>query len=132
MIAGAGPGAVTAREGALKLREAARLPCEGYDAEYLLHGSAVPLDRRDALLLLAPGRDEAGLLPGLARAARAEGIAVAELDEGSLEDPLMDQIRLTVRLQLLALRRAEARGQDPDTVITGAWADEALWNAGAP
>ena len=43
VIAGFGPGAVTAREGALKLREAARLTAEGYDAEFLLHGSAVPL-----------------------------------------------------------------------------------------
>lgn len=35
VLAGVGPGAVTAREGALKLREAARLPAEGYEAEYL-------------------------------------------------------------------------------------------------
>jgi glucosamine--fructose-6-phosphate aminotransferase (isomerizing) len=127
VIAGAGPFAVTAREGALKLREAARVLAEGYDAEYLLHGSAVPLDERDGLLLL--GRDEDGLLRELGQAAR-EGIAVAELDEPG--DELMAQIPLTVRLQLLALRRAEAGGHDPDTVITGGWAAEALWKAGSP
>ena len=44
VLVGAGPSAVTAREGALKVREASRFLAEGYDAEYLLHGSAVPLD----------------------------------------------------------------------------------------
>jgi glutamine---fructose-6-phosphate transaminase (isomerizing) len=131
VIAGAGPAAVTAREGALKLREAARRAAEGYDAEYLLHGSAVPLGERDGLLLV--GQEEDGLLHGLAKAAEAEGIAVGRLgEEAAPRDELMAQIPLTVRLQLLALKRTEQGGHDPDTVITGAWAAEALWNAGAP
>jgi hypothetical protein len=33
---------------------------------------------------------------------------------------------------LLALRIAGERGQDPDTVITGPWADADLWSIGAP
>jgi glutamine---fructose-6-phosphate transaminase (isomerizing) len=140
LAAAAGPAAVTAREGALKLREAARLAAEGYDAEYLLHGSAVPLDERDALVLVGPGED--GLLSELAKAAEAEGIAVGRLGEegapargaeaGPPADELMAQIPLTVRLQLLALRRAEQGGHDPDIVITGAWGADALWNVGAP
>jgi glutamine---fructose-6-phosphate transaminase (isomerizing) len=131
VLAGVGPAAVTAREGALKLREAARRAAEGYDAEYLLHGSAVPLDERDALVLV--GSDEDGLLRELGKAAEAEGVPVARLGEvAEASDELMAQIPLTVRLQLLALRRAERSGHDPDTVITGAWAAEALWNAGAP
>jgi glutamine---fructose-6-phosphate transaminase (isomerizing) len=132
LAAAAGPSAVTAREGALKLREAARQAAEGYDAEYLLHGSAVPLDERDGLLILDTGRDDEGLLRALGRAARAEGVAVGELDQPEPDDGLMAQIPLTVRLQLLALRRAEAGGHDPDTVISGAWAADALWQAGAP
>jgi glucosamine--fructose-6-phosphate aminotransferase (isomerizing) len=131
VLGGVGPAAVTAREGALKLREAARVAAEGYDAEYLLHGSAVPLDGRDALVLV--GRDEDGLLAGLGEAADAEGVAVGRLGvEDAPADDLMAQIPLTVRVQLLALRRAEQGGHDPDTVITGAWAADALWNAGAP
>jgi glucosamine--fructose-6-phosphate aminotransferase (isomerizing) len=126
----AGPSAVTAREGALKLREAARLAAEGYDAEYLLHGSAVPLDERDALVVVGP--DEDGLLGELAKAAEAEGVPTAVLREDAMLDKLMAQIPLTVRLQLLALRRAERGGHDPDTVITGAWAADALWRTGAP
>jgi glucosamine--fructose-6-phosphate aminotransferase (isomerizing) len=43
----------------------------------------------------------------------------------------MAQIPITVRLQLLAERFARLRGQDPDTVIVGAWADAALWRLGA-
>jgi glucosamine--fructose-6-phosphate aminotransferase (isomerizing) len=130
VLAAVGPTAVTAREGALKLREAARLAAEGYDAEYLLHGSAVPLGERDALLLL--GRDEDGLVDELGEAAMAEGVAVGRLDAPEPPDELMAQIPLTVRLQLLALTRAEHGGHDPDTVITGAWAADSLWSAGAP
>jgi glutamine---fructose-6-phosphate transaminase (isomerizing) len=129
VIAGTGLAAVTAREGALKLREAARLAAEGYDAEYLLHGSAVPMRETDALLLV--GQDEDGLLHELGRAAEAEGVAVGRIDAPP-GDPIIAQIPLTVRLQLLALKRAEQGGHDPDTVITGAWQADALWNAGAP
>jgi glucosamine--fructose-6-phosphate aminotransferase (isomerizing) len=130
VLAGTGPEAVTAREGALKLREAARLAAEGYDAEYLLHGSAVPLDGRDALLLL--GHDEDGFVRELGHAAAGGGITVARLDQQEPQDELLAQIPLTVRLQLLALRRAEAGGHDPDTVITGSWAAEGVWSAGSP
>ena len=45
---------------------------------------------------------------------------------------LLAQIPLTVRLQLLALRSALERGQDPDTVITGNWAEPGLWRIGRP
>jgi glucosamine--fructose-6-phosphate aminotransferase (isomerizing) len=126
VLAGLGPNAVTAREGALKLREAARLPAEGFDAEYLLHGNAVPLNDRDALIAL--GKDE--FVERLAGVARSAGVPTVELDQPG--DELMAQIPLTARLQLLALRRAEAGGQDPDTVIIGPWDDEELWETGAP
>jgi glucosamine--fructose-6-phosphate aminotransferase (isomerizing) len=130
VLAGFGPDAVTAREGALKLREAARLPAEGYDAEYLLHGNAVPLGDQDALIVL--GRDADGFLAQLAQAARAAGVPTVELEQPQPADELMAQIPLTARLQLLALRRAEAGGHDPDKVITGPWDDEKLWATGGP
>lgn len=132
-VIGAGPGAITAREGALKLREAARLLAEGYEAEYLLHGNAVPLDARDTLIALAPSHDAFGLIDRLVTAARAEGVTtgVIEAAPDGL-GPVLAQIPLTVRLQLLAALTAEARGVDPDTVIVGGWADPGLWEAGAP
>jgi glucosamine--fructose-6-phosphate aminotransferase (isomerizing) len=132
VLTGSGSGAVTAREGALKLREAARLPAEGYHAEFLLHGSAVPLGSEDALIVLDSARDADGFLRLLARSARAEGVATVELDQPAPADELMAQIPLTARLQLLASRRADAGGHDPDLVITGAWDDEELWATGAP
>jgi glucosamine--fructose-6-phosphate aminotransferase (isomerizing) len=131
VLAGAGPSAVTAREGALKAREGARLLAEGYDAEYLLHGSAVPLGRTDRVVALSPP-DPSGLVDAVARAASAEGIPVDRLVEPSDLPPLLAQIPLTVRLQLLALGFAKARRQDPDTVIVGAWSDPSMWSIGSP
>lgn len=131
VVAGAGHAAVTAREGALKVREAARFLAEGYDAEYLLHGGAVPLDARDRLLTIAPPMHE-GFLEAVGDAARAEGLGVSHLEEPAALPPLLAQIPLAVRLQLLALRIATERGQNPDTVITGAWANERLWAIGSP
>ena len=132
VLAGAGPAAVTAREGALKLREGARMLAEGYDVEYLLHGTAVPLGRTDRLVLLEPPVDPDGLLAAVGRAAQAEGIPVSRVEEPADLPPVLAQIPLTVRLQMLALRAAAERGQDPDTVIVGAWADPELWRLGAP
>ena len=132
VLTGVGAGAVTAREGALKLREAARLTAEGFDAEYLLHGSAVPLGAEDALVVLGADRDNDAFLSQLADAALAEGVPVARLDQPEPGDELMAQIPLTTRLQILALRRTEAGGHDPDEVITGAWAGARLWATGAP
>jgi len=131
VIAGAGPAAVTAAEGALKLREGARVLAEGYDAEFLLHGSAVPLDARDRILGLTTPDDD-GFVRSMAQAAGAEGIPVDLLEEEAPLPVLLAQIPLTVRLQMLALRFAIERGQDPDTVIVGGWADENLWRVGRP
>jgi len=131
VLFGGGPAWVTAREGALKVREASRSPAEGYDVEYLLHGSAVPLTAEDHLVaLITPDPD--GLTAAVARAAEAEGIPVTRVEETGDLPPLLAQIPATVRLQLLALRFAIEREQDPDVVITGAWDDPDLWRIGAP
>ena len=131
VLFGEGPASVTAREGALKLREASRFPAEGYDVEYLLHGSAVPLGSDDHLVALSPP-DTDGLVRAVANAAEREGVRVTTLAETADLPPLLAQIPLTVRLQMLALRFAQARGQNPDRVITGAWGDAGLWGIGSP
>jgi glutamine---fructose-6-phosphate transaminase (isomerizing) len=132
VLAGVGPGAVTAREGALKLREAAHIPAEGYEAEYLLHGTAVPLGRGDALVAIQPSHDRFGLLELLAAAAASEGLEVRTVSEADGLHPVLAQVPLTVRLQRLASDLADARGVDPDRVIHGSWAEDRLWQAGAP
>lgn len=132
VLTGIGPAAITAREGALKLREAARVLAEGYESEYLLHGSAVPLSRGDVLLALEPPTDPSGLLTGLVHAAAGEGLRTHTVREPDGLHPLLAQIPLTVRLQRLACDLAQARGADPDRVIVGAWALPELWAAGGP
>jgi glucosamine--fructose-6-phosphate aminotransferase (isomerizing) len=132
VLAGAGPAAVTAREIALKVREAARLPAEGFEAEYLLHGSAVPLDGRDGLVLVDPDADPVGLVAEVGRAAAAAGVAVSRIDPPGPVHPVLDQIALTVQGQRLALRLARERGHDADAVITGPWAAPRLWTLGGP
>lgn len=132
VVAGVGPGAVTAREGALKLREAARLPAEGYEAEYLLHGCAVPLGPGDGMIAIQPSHDQSGLLDALAQAAAREGLTTGTVTEPDGLDPVLAQIPLTVRLQRLAAALADSRGVDPDRVIERSWADDRLWQAGAP
>ena len=131
VLSGEGPASVTAREGALKIREAARFPAEGYDIEPLLHGHAVPLNADDHLVLLTPP-DTDGLVAAVARAAEAEGVPVTLVHEAADLPPLVAQIPAVVRLQLLALRFSQERGTNPDVAIERAWADEGLWTIGSP
>jgi glucosamine--fructose-6-phosphate aminotransferase (isomerizing) len=139
-IVGCGPWGITAREGALKIREGARMLAEGFDTDRLLHGGAVPLTAADGLVVLEPAADPDGLTAALGAAAEAERVPVAVLaaadvpgaaDSGPLP-PLLAQIPMTVRLQLLAERFARLRRQDPDVAITGEWDAPALWQMGAP
>jgi len=130
-IVGAGHAAVTAREGALKVREASRTLAEGFDAEFLLHGSAVPLTAQDHLVALTTPDDD-GLIEGVARAAESEGIGVTRVAEPAPLPVVLAQIPYVARLQLVALRFAETKGQDPDKVIVGHWDDPALWSIGSP
>jgi glucosamine--fructose-6-phosphate aminotransferase (isomerizing) len=132
VLVGSGAGGVSAREGALKLREAARMLAEGYGGEYMLHGLAVPLQRGDAMLLLSPAADPDRLLPALGEAASAEGLLVASIDEPTIEHPILAQLPIIVRLQLLALEFSRIRSTDPDVAITGQWENDAMWAIGRP
>ena len=52
---------------------------------------------------------------------------MASIEEPSISHPILAQLPMIVRLQLLALSFAQARGTDPDKAIAGHWADEAMW-----
>jgi glucosamine--fructose-6-phosphate aminotransferase (isomerizing) len=132
-IVGCGPWGITAREAALKIREGARMLAEGFDAERFLHGNAVPFTVADGVLLLQPEADPDGLTAAVGEAAARERIPVSviSLPDSGLS-PLLAQLPMTVHLQLMAERFARLRGQDPDAVITGAWADPDLWRIGMP
>jgi hypothetical protein len=92
----------------------------------------VRLRRGDTLLLLNPASDRDGLPPAFGEAARAEGVGVASMEEGSIELPILAQIPMIVRLQLLALAFSRGRSTDPEKAIAGSWADEAMWAIGRP
>ena len=139
-IVGCGPWGITAREGALKIREGARMLAEGFDTDRLLHGGAVPLTAADGLVVLEPAADPDGLTGALGAAAEAERVPVAVLAAADVPapagsgrlPPLLAQIPMTVRLQLLAERFARLRRQNPDVAITGEWDAPPLWQMGAP
>jgi glucosamine--fructose-6-phosphate aminotransferase (isomerizing) len=110
---GAGTNAWTAEEGALKVRETARLASEGLMVEQLLHGPAVALDARDALVCLDGGGPGAERLEEVARVVEADGATVHRVVARELGEQL-SIFPLTVAVQRIALEAAEALGTDPD------------------
>jgi fructoselysine-6-P-deglycase FrlB-like protein len=89
-----------ANEAALKLREAAGLWTEAYPAMEYRHGPAAVTGERSVVWLFGPPPD------GLAGEIAAAG-GTAWIGE---EDPLAE----LVRVQLVAVAAARARGLDPD------------------
>jgi glucosamine--fructose-6-phosphate aminotransferase (isomerizing) len=65
-------------------------------------------------------------------AARAEGLPVTVLNGTPGLPPLLAQIPMTVRLQLVAETFAKLRQQNPDAAIVGAWDGTELWRMGSP
>ncbi|HET6449505.1 MAG TPA: hypothetical protein VFG31_10395 [Conexibacter sp.] len=110
---GAGTNAWTAEEGALKVRETARLASEGLMVEQFLHGPAVALDARDALVCLDGGGSGAERLEEVAAVVEAGGTTVYRIVARELGEQL-SVFPLTVAVQRIALEAAEALGTDPD------------------
>jgi glucosamine--fructose-6-phosphate aminotransferase (isomerizing) len=126
--AGAGPNAWTAEEGALKVRETARLASEGLMVEQLLHGPAVALDARDVLMCLDGGGQGAERLEAVARVVEAGGATVHRIAARELGEQL-SIFPLTVAVQQIALEAAEALGTDPDAFGYDVPGREATWEA---
>ncbi len=112
-LTGAGPNQWTAAEGALKVREAARVATEGLAVEQLLHGPAVALGADDALVFLDGGGPLAARLDEIAGLAEAAGVRVHRVVARELGEPL-SVFPLTVAVQRVALEAAETLGTDPD------------------
>jgi glucosamine--fructose-6-phosphate aminotransferase (isomerizing) len=110
---GVGPNQWTAAEGALKARETSYVATEGLSAEQLLHGPAVALDERDALVVLDGGGPGSERVQAVAKAAAAAGVRVTSLEEHNLGEAL-SIFPLTAGIQLIALRLALQLGVDPD------------------
>jgi glucosamine--fructose-6-phosphate aminotransferase (isomerizing) len=110
---GVGANQWTAAEGALKVRETARVATEGLSAEQLLHGPLVALGERDALVVLDGGGPAAERLDDVARLAEHDGARVHRISSPDLGEPL-SVFPLTVAVQRIALEAAETLGTDPD------------------
>jgi glucosamine--fructose-6-phosphate aminotransferase (isomerizing) len=110
---GAGPNQWTAAEGALKARETSYVATQGLAVEQLLHGPAVALDERDALVAIDGGGPASERVQAVATAAAAAGARVTTLVEHSLGEAL-SIFPLTAGVQLIALRLALGLGVDPD------------------
>lgn len=130
VLAGAGPNAVTAREGALKVKESSYLVAEGFDVETLLHGGLQAVEAGDLAVIIAP---QGPALQRACDAVRALSIIGAQLivvaDERVLADlpnveathiafpavpESLSPLLAVVPLQLLAAYTAHVRGTNPD------------------
>jgi glucosamine--fructose-6-phosphate aminotransferase (isomerizing) len=109
---GGGPNQWTAAEGALKVRETARIAAEGLPVEQLYHGPSVALDDRDALVCLDGGGPAAERLAAVATAAERCGTHVVRVRDATIGEPL-SIFPLTAAVQRIALECAEALGSDP-------------------
>jgi glucosamine--fructose-6-phosphate aminotransferase (isomerizing) len=112
-LTGAGPNQWTAAEGALKIRETCWVATEGLAVEQLLHGPAVALDRRDALVCLDGGGPGADRVQAVGSAAEQAGVTVYRVVERVLGEHL-SVFPLTVAVQRIALELAEELGTNPD------------------
>jgi glucosamine--fructose-6-phosphate aminotransferase (isomerizing) len=129
---GSGVNTYTATEGALKVREAARIASEGLGAEQCMHGPLVALDERDALVALDGSDEGASRVHDVVRLAQAQGVRTHVVQAPSdVSDPLT-VFPLTVAVQRIALACAESLGTDPDAFgfdVEGrreAWSEVAL------
>jgi glucosamine--fructose-6-phosphate aminotransferase (isomerizing) len=117
---GAGPNQWTAAEGALKVREAARVFTEGLAMEQLRHGPGFALGADDAVVVLDGGGPAAERLAQVATAVEAGGTRVHRIAATELGEPL-SIFALTVAVQRIALDLALRLGTDPDEVGDPQW-----------
>lgn len=135
VLAGAGPNAVTAREGALKVKESSFLVAEGFELETILHGGLQPIEAGDvAVVILANGPAVERSL-SVIRALDLIGARVLVVADAAVADQIpasdgpayegrvvifdslpevLSPIAAAVPLQLLAAFAADLRGTNAD------------------
>ncbi len=127
---GGGPGAVTAREAALKVKETSYLQAEGMSTEEMLHGPFQCVEDEDLFVLIVPAGASQERVFDLARAVREVGAPYLVVEDGtprSLRQDAAGRIVLPevpepfsalsclVPLQLFAYHLALAWGTNPDS-----------------
>lgn len=128
-IFGAGVGWPTAREAALKIKEASYLTAEGFETEEILHGPFSEVDLRTALIGILSGSNTDDRARQILRAAGElkvtrvavvvqsanHEVAAERVIEVSQVAPWLSALVHLVPLQLLAYFLALERGANPDT-----------------
>lgn len=130
-LSGCGPGAVTAEETALKIKETSYLQAEGMPTETLIHGPLVCAEAEDLFVLVAPGgpaRERTLELAGLVVELGAPCLIVGDSSTGMPEGtrsvtvpPVPEPFSALVcglPLQLFAYGLALSRGPNPDSFRT--------------
>ena len=125
---GAGPNWATAREGALKVKEACYIAAEGFETEQFLHGPISEMDSRAAAVALLPGSAaDARLVSALEALGELDVVRIAVAPAGNrpacaehvLEVPAVPEwlspFVTTPPVQLLSYFLALERGTQPDT-----------------
>jgi len=127
IFTGAGPNWVTAREGALKVKESAFVASEGFETEQFLHGPNLEVDGRAAMVSVLSGGAGDPRMISLLRAVGEIGLLrVAVVPEGIEPPPAEHVVRVPrvpewlspfvtlIPVQWLAYWMAVERGTNPD------------------
>ena len=113
LLSGFGLDAISAAEGALKLKEATFKWAEGMSVEQALHGPHAALKAGMGAILIPPVGDDAGRTAALRTFCEKRQVAVAEPRFPACPEPLRPLIA-AVPLQRLAAEVARLCGGDPD------------------
>lgn len=119
---GTGLDAITALEGALKIRETCGMTASGYQLEQFLHGPFLSLDRRESVVALL-SKEDCSRGKDILRALAGTGARVTTIGDDAHADlrmpripPVLRPIASVIPLQLLAYHAALARGTNPDVM----------------
>ena len=129
-LAGGGPGAVAAIEGALKIKETSYATAEGMSAEAMLHGPFQATQPEDLFILIAQAGPAQPRVMDVAAAVREIGAKLIVVDDGTAPVPdagvtarwtvpavpePFTALTCAVPLQLFSYHLALARGTNPDS-----------------
>jgi glucosamine--fructose-6-phosphate aminotransferase (isomerizing) len=124
LFAGAGPNLVTAREGALKIKESSFIQAEGLELEEILHGPWVSFDEETLVVVLCVLGPSSERAKDLLRAAKLIGAKSLAITDDSAEADYVIKVPKTheylspflniIPIYFLAYYMAIQRGNNPD------------------
>lgn len=118
-----GPNMSTAREGALKILEAALIPVEALDVEEFLHGPHRRLSSESGIVLIAPDGPmlaRAQALVAFATRVGASVLTISDTPDATITIPVRERLGplvYVVPLQLLAVELAGRLGRSPEDIV---------------